>query len=455
MQNPIRARGYRGYSGAVQQPAVTPAPQQQLIGAASLPDLESAKRRSAIAKDTLAQILSTPTPQSWEEGLAKMAGSGLAGYMSYRAGQGEKEARNAMAEQERQVLAKLLGGGGDAVSGAGAQMDPMKKAALASQLMGPEYSPGTQAIAGGIIEQAFKGPGETWGDLQELPGGGYGQINTATGEIKPIIDAPKQSEPKQPRVMNVGGRLVDETGNVIYEPPQSQQYEPPEAVQILNAIGIDPRSEEGRAFLMSKLQGSNQKAPSGYQYSEDGTLEAIPGGPADKTKGLQPADQFKMERELRGEFDKKAKEFSESKTSFRTMENLAKDGTGASDVALVFSFFKTIDPQSTVREGEFAQAASAMGLGDQFVQYFSALDSGQKLAPALRQQLVNAANTIFQQKEASYNQILQEYQSLATEYNLDPNRIVGGGKKNNDNLSRTASGPTQQGPRGGQIVTDF
>ncbi|MBL4940382.1 MAG: hypothetical protein JKY81_01815 [Colwellia sp.] len=130
-------------------------------------------------------------------------------------------------------------------------------------------------------------------------------------------------------------------------------------------------------------------------------------------------------RALRGEFEKEfARPFEDAQDQFLAMRDAASDGTGASDVALVFSFFKTIDPASTVREGEFATAASAMGLPAQIIQAAQRADDGQIISQQLREDLIAAAENAIRQRETTVRGAMERYTGLATRARIDPQDVV-------------------------------
>lgn len=121
---------------------------------------------------------------------------------------------------------------------------------------------------------------------------------------------------------------------------------------------------------------------------------------------------------VRKDYEKRAKEFEGAQRNYLSMESLASDATGASDTALGFAFFKTIDPTSTVREGEFAQAASSMGLGGRAVAALKKLDSGQKFTPELRRELVAAAGRAFEQQKTDIQSLFERTSEFAERYNI-------------------------------------
>lgn len=119
---------------------------------------------------------------------------------------------------------------------------------------------------------------------------------------------------------------------------------------------------------------------------------------------------------LRQEFeDDYARPYEQAQDQFMAMRDLAGDETGASDTALIFSFFKTIDPNSTVREGEFALAAQAMGLSDRLIAQMQRVDDGQILVGNARQELVRSASRALEQRANTVGRAVDRYAGLAGE----------------------------------------
>ena len=103
-----------------------------------------------------------------------------------------------------------------------------------------------------------------------------------TGEIP----AQAFKGPERAKRYEVGGALVDENGKVLFQAPDKPNApsEIDRKVATLRQLGAS--DEQIRAALMGG--GGAQQAPSGYRQTADGSLEPIPGGPADK-KATPPA----------------------------------------------------------------------------------------------------------------------------------------------------------------------
>tara|TARA_R110002012_G_scaffold103196_6_gene243067 strand:- start:2720 stop:4360 length:1641 start_codon:yes stop_codon:yes gene_type:complete len=70
--------------------------------------------------------------------------------------------------------------------------------------------------------------------------------------------------------------------------------------------------------------------------------------------------KFKMTQEdtLRKEYLAQTKDFASAVRQFSILDTIADDSTGATDMALVFTYMKILDPTSVVRDSEFGLAAS-------------------------------------------------------------------------------------------------
>lgn len=97
--------------------------------------------------------------------------------------------------------------------------------------------------------------------------------------------------------------------------------------------------------------------------------------------------------------------------------------TAAGDVSLIFAYMKMLDPNSVVREGEFATAQNAGGLPDMIVNQYNKVLNGQRLSPQQRQGFRNEATRVFQVYQQRQAPIDAYYQGLAKKYGIDPSLV--------------------------------
>lgn len=119
------------------------------------------------------------------------------------------------------------------------------------------------------------------------------------------------------------------------------------------------------------------------------------------------------------------KDFRDTQASLGTIQAAARDGTGASDMAMVFALNKLLDPGSVVREGEYDRALNVGGLREQLAGYITKLQNGEFLTPEVRSQLVNTAQSLYEVRRDQYNNFAQRYQGIAREDGLpNPNSVA-------------------------------
>ena len=136
--------------------------------------------------------------------------------------------------------------------------------------------------------------------------------------------------------------------------------------------------------------------------------------------------EFTQEKDLRKEFTTQSKDFTEAKLGFEKVQNaaMAKTPSGATDIALVFGYMKVLDPNSVVREGEFATAANAGGVGETIRNYYNKILEGTLLTDKVRRQFVSSARTQFQPYLQQQQARETEFTELSQAYKLDPTKVV-------------------------------
>lgn len=95
------------------------------------------------------------------------------------------------------------------------------------------------------------------------------------------------------------------------------------------------------------------------------------------------------------------------------------DPNAAGDIALVFTFMKSLDPRSTVREGEFQMASGIGGWADRVQSWFSEIsgkgkltgDQRRQIMRAIRSQALKSQNEVAKANE-SYREYLRRYSDM-------------------------------------------
>lgn len=148
----------------------------------------------------------------------------------------------------------------------------------------------------------------------------------------------------------------------------------------------------------------------------------IAGGTNDPTA---PAAKFSNEGKLRDDYAKEIAPYVQAREGYQKVIKAAKDGTPASDIALVFGYMKTLDPGSTVREGEQATVQNSGTIPQTISNMYNRLLTGNgRLAPEQRAQFAESARNQFGVYQNTFDAANQRYGALAQSYGMDPRNVI-------------------------------
>jgi hypothetical protein len=164
-----------------------------------------------------------------------------------------------------------------------------------------------------------------------------------------------------------------------------------------------------------------QAPPAGFQGAPD-RQTFTPGGPQDPAAG---GNLVANEGKLRDDYEKQIKDYSLAREGYQKVVAAAKGNTAADSIAMIFGVMKTLDPTSTVREGEYATVQNS-GTVDQTVAnlYNRLLAGGAPLTQKQRSQFSDMARRQFDVYQKTADQLNERYGSLAKSYGYAPERIV-------------------------------
>lgn len=209
---------------------------------------------------------------------------------------------------------------------------------------------------------------------------------------------------------------------------------------------LDPKNQAAYLKIAEQLQG---KAPvftgeaANQALNLFGTADVSKLTPEQRAQAIAAADRSRanaaprvsvntsdptaVARELRGitnDFNAQTADAQKVAKTYKVMENAVQNPSVAGDVSLVFNYFKTIDPQSTVREGEYDTIINATSVPDRIKNYAMRLKNGQKLSEGQRQDLLNTARqnvlSLVPQVESTVN----NYRGFVSSLGRDPDKVI-------------------------------
>jgi len=144
--------------------------------------------------------------------------------------------------------------------------------------------------------------------------------------------------------------------------------------------------------------------------------------------GQMTGDERNAVLGVRDDWERLIKSYNEVQRSVDIIRRSAEVGTGASDQALVVAFAKLLDPESVVREGEYATVMrNAQNWLDQLKMAFKKqMDDGVPfLSPNAREHILHTALEIFEGDKVWTSRQRNYYSTLVEEIGGNPETILG------------------------------
>lgn len=128
---------------------------------------------------------------------------------------------------------------------------------------------------------------------------------------------------------------------------------------------------------------------------------------------------------LRKEFDAlpDVKDYNAIANSADVTAQLGKTKSAADDMALIFTFMKALDPQSVVREGEFANAQNTTGIPGAITNAYNRALSGNRLNDQQRTEFAQTVKTVLGARKKNYDARVLQYRKYAVESGLPEDTI--------------------------------
>lgn len=238
---------------------------------------------------------------------------------------------------------------------------------------------------------------------------GYNAGSTATGLLGGLAGAlggAIQGMYSKPQEMNRAALLSDQPA---FAQPAEQ---------------FSPERQAIRAGAMSlpadRVTALMQYNPQAYQqYMEDLSYSK-----QNKQNSIAPDQQFRMEQALSDDFNKLSGDYVKIRDAYNKIQSAAQNPSAAGDLSLIFGYMKLLDPNSVVREGEFATAQNAAGVPEQILNIYNRARTGERLNPSQRNDFLTQSQNVYSTQLSSYSQLKQQFQDRAKLYGLNPDRVT-------------------------------
>lgn len=154
-------------------------------------------------------------------------------------------------------------------------------------------------------------------------------------------------------------------------------------------------------------------------------------------------DQIKYANTLRDDFRTESKDFEVIENQYQIIDTAEE--TGAGDMGIVFGYMKMLDPNSVVRESEYATAQNAAGVPESVRARYNALIGGGQLSTEQRRQFKSQARKIYSAKRGKQVKARDRYDELARKGGIDPINVYDTRRKlyQSDDAKASTQGATR------------
>ena len=157
---------------------------------------------------------------------------------------------------------------------------------------------------------------------------------------------------------------------------------------------------------------------------QSGDMEAAQFFESQIRTSLSPDVDFNDLMKTRDNVLRDSKGFLAAQEGFDRVRIGVKDGTPAGDIATIFGFMKTVDPQSVVREGEFATVENSGGVPERIRRLYNSLLTGERLTPEQRTDFLSQAQQQFEARMEQQEKLVDDYRNFAGRRNLPVEDVI-------------------------------
>ena len=138
-----------------------------------------------------------------------------------------------------------------------------------------------------------------------------------------------------------------------------------------------------------------------------------------------PEDVMKAEIASRKEYQKQVAPIKSLQRNHAKLITALNRGTGAGDMSAIFQYMKVLDPQSTVREGEFQLAAQIGGIQENWLNTYDKWTKGEILPEVARAELAALSHEMIMLTKGERDAMRADFSNRAQDYGLTESRITG------------------------------
>lgn len=135
-------------------------------------------------------------------------------------------------------------------------------------------------------------------------------------------------------------------------------------------------------------------------------------------------DTLKTAMDTRNQYLKESGDFVTIRDARDAILSVNRDQTPAADMAMIFSYMKMLDPSSTVREGEYANAQNTAGWTERARGLYNQAASGRILTERQRKEFISATDRLYGPRLEQQKRRESDYKGTLNRFGLPADQII-------------------------------
>lgn len=215
----------------------------------------------------------------------------------------------------------------------------------------------------------------------------------------------------------------------VAKPPAASRTSPPPGKSYKTWLDVpesDLYTPQERQAWQSRIESDPENALRAYMEDKAARRKEVfnASRQAEETQYSRAEQARDNASALRKEFAKNSAEFIKQRDATQRVLAAGEDPSPAGDLALIFNYMKVLDPGSTVREGEFANAQNSGSVPDRIWAAYNSVLKGERLSPNQRGDFINRAARLYNSQAQLHTDLRGQYDSIAQSMGLDPSNVI-------------------------------
>jgi hypothetical protein len=186
----------------------------------------------------------------------------------------------------------------------------------------------------------------------------------------------------------------------------------------------DPAAVAAEAAAKKEAEYNDWKTKQDYNENQIRSRPKESPAPKPTGPGGLSTAQGNTALKFQDDYARDSKPYITMRDAFQRVQSAAAKPDAAGDLSMIFAYMKMLDPNSVVREQEFANAQNAAGVPDRIRNVYNKVMQGNRLGPDQRQQFVSQANSLFENARGNQAKVRQTYGSRAKQWEIPESMVL-------------------------------